>query len=50
MSSSVPLPGHGSLSVVVPCYNEAATLAVVVDQVLASPYTGEVIKIGRAHV
>ena len=28
---------------VVPCYNEAATLAVVVEQVLASPYTGEVI-------
>jgi 2-polyprenyl-3-methyl-5-hydroxy-6-metoxy-1,4-benzoquinol methylase len=31
------------LSVVMPCYNEAGTVAAVVDRVLASPYTGEVI-------
>jgi glycosyltransferase involved in cell wall biosynthesis len=31
------------LSVVIPCYNERATIATVVDQVLASPWTAEVI-------
>ncbi|HKE72552.1 MAG TPA: glycosyltransferase family 2 protein [Acidimicrobiales bacterium] len=31
------------LSVVVPCYNERATIATVVDQVLASPWTAEVV-------
>ena len=31
------------LSVVMPCYNEAPTVAAVVERVLASPYTGEVI-------
>jgi glycosyltransferase involved in cell wall biosynthesis len=31
------------LSVVVPCYNEEATLATVVERVLASPYTAEVL-------
>jgi glycosyltransferase involved in cell wall biosynthesis len=31
------------LSVVVPCYNERATIATVVDQVLSSPWTAEVI-------
>ena len=31
------------LSVVVPCYPAAATWKVVVDRVLASPFTGEVI-------
>lgn len=31
------------LSVVVPCYNEEATLTTVVEQVLASPYTAEVL-------
>jgi glycosyltransferase involved in cell wall biosynthesis len=31
------------LSVVIPCYNERDTIAVVVDQVLASPWSAEVI-------
>jgi glycosyltransferase involved in cell wall biosynthesis len=31
------------LSVVIPCYNERDTVAVVIDQVLASPWTAEVI-------
>lgn len=31
------------LSVIIPCYNESATVAAVVDQVLASPYTAEVV-------
>ncbi len=31
------------LSVVMPCYNEAPTVAAVVERVLASPYAGEVI-------
>jgi glycosyltransferase involved in cell wall biosynthesis len=31
------------LSVVIPCYNESATLKTVADQVLASPYTVEVV-------
>jgi SAM-dependent methyltransferase len=31
------------LSVVVPCFNEEATLGVTVDRVLASPYTAEVL-------
>ncbi len=31
------------MSVVMPCFNEAATVAAVIDRVLASPYTGEVI-------
>jgi glycosyltransferase involved in cell wall biosynthesis len=31
------------LSVVIPCYNERATIAAVLDQVLASPWTAEVI-------
>ncbi len=31
------------LSVVMPCYNEAATVAAMVERVLASPYTGELI-------
>ena len=31
------------LSVVIPCYNESATVEAVVDQVLASPYTAEVV-------
>jgi glycosyltransferase involved in cell wall biosynthesis len=34
---------HPCLSVVIPCYNEQATIATVVDQVLASPWTAEVI-------
>jgi glycosyltransferase involved in cell wall biosynthesis len=33
----------GCLSVIVPCFNEAATLKVVIEMVLESPYTGEVI-------
>ncbi|MFM8303341.1 MAG: glycosyltransferase family 2 protein [Actinomycetota bacterium] len=31
------------LSVVMPCFNEQATIAAVVDAVLASPYTGELV-------
>jgi glycosyltransferase involved in cell wall biosynthesis len=31
------------LSVVIPCYNEAATVETVAEQVLASPYTAEVV-------
>ena len=31
------------LSVVIPCYNESATVATVVEHVLASPYTAEVV-------
>jgi glycosyltransferase involved in cell wall biosynthesis len=31
------------LTVVVPCYNERQTLATVIDRVLASPYTAEVV-------
>jgi glycosyltransferase involved in cell wall biosynthesis len=31
------------LSVVIPCFNESATVATVVDHVLASPYTAEVV-------
>ncbi len=31
------------LSVVIPCYNEAATVETVVEQVLATPYTAEVV-------
>jgi glycosyltransferase involved in cell wall biosynthesis len=34
---------HPCLSVVVPCYNERATIGVVVDQVLSSPWTAEVV-------
>lgn len=32
-----------SLSVVMPCYNEESTLADIVEQVLASPFTGELL-------
>ncbi len=43
-----PVGGGGGdnaacLSVVMPCYNEAPTVAAVVGRVLASPYAGEVI-------
>ncbi|HEY2997893.1 MAG TPA: glycosyltransferase family 2 protein, partial [Acidimicrobiales bacterium] len=31
------------LAVVIPCYDERATIATVVDQVLASPWTAEVV-------
>ncbi|HEY6415010.1 MAG TPA: glycosyltransferase family 2 protein [Acidimicrobiales bacterium] len=31
------------LSVVIPCYNESATVEAVIEQVLATPYTAEVI-------
>jgi 2-polyprenyl-3-methyl-5-hydroxy-6-metoxy-1,4-benzoquinol methylase len=37
------LEAQRCLSVVMPCFNEAATVAAVIDRVLASPYTGEVI-------
>jgi len=36
-------PGAGRLSVIMPCFNEAATLKQVVDRVLDSPYPGELI-------
>jgi len=35
--------GGGRLSVVIPCFNEVKTLQVVVEQVLKSPYVGEVV-------
>ena len=31
------------LSVIIPCYNESPTVAAVVDRVLASPYTAEIV-------
>jgi glycosyltransferase involved in cell wall biosynthesis/protein-L-isoaspartate O-methyltransferase len=34
---------HRRLSVVMPCYNELATIATVTERVLAQPYTGELI-------
>jgi glycosyltransferase involved in cell wall biosynthesis len=34
---------HPCLAVVIPCYNEVATVSTVIDQVLASPWTAEVI-------
>jgi glycosyltransferase involved in cell wall biosynthesis len=34
---------HPCLSVVIPCYNEVGTVRTVVDKVLASPWTAEVI-------
>ncbi|MGH9181618.1 MAG: glycosyltransferase family 2 protein, partial [Acidimicrobiales bacterium] len=36
------------LSVVIPCYNEAATLATAVARVLASPYTSQVVIVDDA--
>src|SRR5690349_16196490 len=36
-------PAHQCLSVVVPCFNERATIADALALVLASPWTGEVI-------
>jgi glycosyltransferase involved in cell wall biosynthesis len=36
-------PGEPCLSVVIPCYNEHRTLATVVERVLASPFTAEVL-------
>jgi len=38
-----PRPGEACLGVVMPCYNEAATLAEVTDRVLASPYVAELV-------
>ena len=38
--SDTPFP---CLSVVMPCFNEAETIKVVIEQVLASPYTRELI-------
>ena len=40
--SDTPFP---CLSVVTPCFNEAETIKVVIEQVLASPYTREVIAV-----
>jgi len=39
------MPGTPCLSVVMPCYNEESTVATVVKQVLASPYTHELLVI-----
>ena len=41
--SDTPVDSSGCLSVVVPCYNEEATLVAAVEKVLASPFVGEVI-------
>ncbi len=41
--SVASVPGSPCLSVVMPCYNEAATIDEVVEQVLESPYTAELI-------
>lgn len=37
------MTGDGCLSVVIPCYNEEATIGEIVDRVLASRYTGELV-------
>ncbi len=39
----VVMPGSPCLTVVMPCYNEASTVADVVKQVLESPYTQELL-------
>jgi glycosyltransferase involved in cell wall biosynthesis len=36
------------LSVVMPCYNERATIETIVERVLASPYTGELVIVDDA--
>ena len=41
--SGAPQAVEPCLSVVVPCYNEEATVAALIDRVLASPYTAEVV-------
>jgi glycosyltransferase involved in cell wall biosynthesis len=41
--NDVVVPIEPCLSVVIPCFNEEATLATVVAKVLASPYTQEVV-------
>lgn len=38
-----PLPARPCLTVVVPCFNEAATVATLLERVLASPWVAEVI-------
>jgi len=40
---SAPVDPSPCLTVVVPCFNEERTLATVIDKVLASPYTREVV-------
>jgi glycosyltransferase involved in cell wall biosynthesis/ubiquinone/menaquinone biosynthesis C-methylase UbiE len=45
MEANSALDPHPCLSVVVPCYNEGPTVAAVLRQVLASPWTGEVVVI-----
>jgi SAM-dependent methyltransferase len=45
-SAAAPAPAPAPqrcLSVVMPCYNEEATIARVIDRVLASPFTGELV-------
>ena len=39
----MPFEPRPCLSVVIPCFNEAATLARVVEQVLASPCAAEIV-------
>ncbi len=49
MNSSHPLPGsEGRLSVVMPVYNEAATIETIVRKVLDRPETGELIIVNDA--
>lgn len=43
MNPTDPKTSAGCLSVVMPCYNEAKTLEIVVAAVLASPLTGELL-------
>ena len=50
MNASSPDPHElgvwsSCLSVVIPCYNEQATIKTIVDRVLSSPYVGEVIAV-----
>ena len=48
---TTPARDHGAcLSVVMPCFNELATIAEVVERVLASPYTGELVIVDDGSV
>ena len=42
---TVPMPAEPCLSVVMPCYNEEASVAACLEAVLASPYVAEVLVI-----
>src|SRR5207244_9317469 len=45
VTSDIGMNQEASLSVVLPCFNEAGTVAEVVKRVLASPHTREVIAV-----